>query len=901
VLHDGPYTGVNDVVMDPRNPDVLLAATNQRQRTVAALIDGGPESGIYKTTNAGQSWRKLETGLPAADKGRIGLAISPIKPDVVYATIELGHRKGGFWRSEDGGETWTKRNDYHSGGTGPHYYQEIMADPHHFDWVYQMDAGFHMTRDGGKTFARVNEKSKHGDNHALVFDPNDPDYLLVGTDGGLYESWDLAENWKYVANLPVTQFYKVALDNDLPFYNIYGGTQDNSTQGGPSRTDNVNGIRNSDWFITIFADGHQPAVDPENPDIVYSEWQQGNLIRYDRKTGEVVYIQPQPEPGDPAERWNWDSPILISPHSASRLYYASQRVWRSDDRGDSWNPVSGDLSKGEDRLKKPMMGRVWSYDAIWDLGAMSNYGSVTSLAESPQLEGLLYAGTDDGLIQVSSDGGESWQQASRPPGVGEYFFINDIKADLFDADSVYIVGDDHKYGDFSPRIFKSENRGQTWENIAGDLPKRHLVWRLVQDHVRKELMFAGTEFGIFFTVNGGQNWIKLTGGVPNIPFRDLAIQRRENDLVGASFGRGFFVLDDYTPLRALNDEVLKQEAEIFPVKKTWWYVPKRTLGGNGKASQGEALYLAPNPAFGAVFSYYLKDDLETRKSLRQKAEVKVKKDGGDTPYPGWDALRAEAEEETPAIILTVRDAEGNVVRKISGPVKSGFHRIAWDLRLPTLTPETGELDYFFRSGGGILAAPGTYSVTMAKRVDGVLTQLGESRSFDLVPLRTSTLAAQEYGETEKFMRQVNEFQRMLTGTGASLNEAVKKIKAMKAALLRAPVDAPELEGEVRELEKRLYDIRVALNGNAQKRGIGEPTSPSIGGRLQVVLLGNWFSTYGPTATHRRSFEIAQDEFASVRIQMQQLVDVDLVAFEDKLEQAGVPWTPGRKVPVAQVQ
>ncbi|MEM9058221.1 MAG: glycosyl hydrolase, partial [Pseudomonadota bacterium] len=383
VLSAGEYTGVNEVHMDPHNPDVLIASTQQRARSVAALINGGPESGIYKSTDGGDSWRELTEGLPDEDMGRIGLAYSPVDSDVVYATIELRHRKGGFWRSLDGGESWEKRNDYLSGGTGPHYYQEIFASPHDVDTVYQMDVRMHVTTDGGANFETVPHEGKHSDNHALVFDPNVPGYLLAGSDGGLYETFDRGANWRFIANLPVTQFYKIAVDNDEPFYNVYGGTQDNNTQGGPSRTQSLHGIRNSDWFVTLFGDGHQPATDPSNPDIVYSEWQQGNLARYDRKNGEIVYIQPQPGPGEPAERFNWDSPILVSPHDPKRLYHASQRLWRSDDRGDSWRPVSPDLSRGQDRLTLPLMGRVWSIDSLWDLYAMSKFGNITSISESP--------------------------------------------------------------------------------------------------------------------------------------------------------------------------------------------------------------------------------------------------------------------------------------------------------------------------------------------------------------------------------------------------------------------------------------------------------------------------------------------------------------------------------------
>ena len=453
-LSAGEWTGVTDLIMDPRNPDVLYAATWQHHRTVAAVIDGGPESGIHRTDDGGATWTKLENGLPKGNLGKIGLAISPQNPDVVYAVIELDNRKGGVWRSSNRGASWEKRSDAVSGGTGPHYYQELEASPHAFDRIYIIDVRMQISDDGGKTFRVMNESTKHSDNHALAFRPDDPDYLLVGTDGGLYESFDLTETWRYVANLPVTQYYKVAVDDTEPFYNIYGGTQDNNTQGGPSRTGSINGIRNADWFVTLGGDGHQPATEPGNPDILYSESQQGVLHRVDRTTGGVVYIQPQPEPGDPPERFNWDAPILVSPHSPTRLYFASQRVWRSDNRGDAWRPVSSDLTRNENRLLLPVMGRQWSATAPWDLFAMSKYNTITSLAESPVAEGLLWAGTDDGLLQVSANGGENWTAipVGDLPGVPATAFVNDIKADLFDADTAYVCLDNHKYGDFKPYL-----------------------------------------------------------------------------------------------------------------------------------------------------------------------------------------------------------------------------------------------------------------------------------------------------------------------------------------------------------------------------------------------------------------------------------------------------------------
>ncbi len=906
VLGGGDWTGVTDVVMDPRDPDVLYAATWQHHRTVAAVMDGGPESGVHKSTDGGLAWRRLTEGLPGSEQhpdqimGKIGLAISPQKPDVVYAAIELDRRTGGVWRSEDRGESWIKMSDAVAGATGPHYYQELYASPHAFDRIYLVDNRMQVSDDGGKTFRRMKEKDKHPDNHALVFDPADPDYLLVGTDGGLYESFDLAETWRFVANLPVTQFYKVAVDDAEPFYFIYGGTQDNNTQGGPSRTDSVNGIRNADWFVTLFADGHQPATEPGNPDIVYSEWQQGNLVRHDRTTGEIVYIQPQPAPGDPPERWNWDSPILVSPHSPTRLYYASQRVWRSDDRGDSWRAISPDLTRDQDRMLLPLMGRVWSYDAPWDLDAMSKYNTITSLAESPLVEGLLYAGTDDGLIQVSDDGGGSWRavEVGSLPGVPGTAFVNDIKADLHDADTVYVALDNHKFGDFAPYLVKSTDRGRTWRSISGDLPDRHLVWRIVQDHVKPELMFAATEFGVFFTIDGGGRWVELTGCMPTISVRDLAIQRRENDLVAASFGRGFFVLDDYSALRDVTKESLVRGVSLFPVRRAWWYIERTPLGESGKASQGAAYFVAPNPPFGAVLTYYLAEGLETRKDSRRERERLLENDGADTPYRGWDEVEKERREEEPAIVLTVRNAEGTVVRRLSGTTDAGFHRVAWDLRSPSPEPLTDDdAGQEEDESTGFLVAPGRYTVTLANRVEGDTSEVAGPVEFEVVRMREGALAGSSPKETAAFLARAAEVRRAVAGTEKAVEAALERVGRLKSALDQSTADpSGGLDRTVRALERRLLTTEQALIGNRSRREIGEPMVPSVARRLEVATTGVGSSTYGPTPTHTRSLELAERAFAEVRQTLHQLLDVELPDIEAQMEAAGVPWTPGRGVP-----
>ncbi len=895
-LGDNEWTGVTDVVADPRNPDILYAATWQRHRTVAAYMGGGPESGIHKSTDGGNTWKRLKKGLPDSNMGKIGLAVSPQNPDVVYAAIELNRRKGGFYRSADRGESWKKMSDAVGGSTGPHYYQEIWASPHKFDRIYLADMQMQVSDDGGKTFRKMKNKFKHVDNHALAFKKNDPGYLLVGCDGGLYESFDGEQNWRYMANLPTLQFYKVAVDDAEPFYYVYGGTQDNNSLGGPSRTDNAHGISNGDWFMTLFADGHQSATEPGNPNIMYAEWQQGNLVRVDRTTGEIVYIKPQPADGEPPERFNWDSPVLVSPQNPTHLYFASQRVWYSENRGDSWTAISGDLTRNQERMKLPIMGKTQSWDSPWDLFAMSDYNTITSLAASPKKEGVIWAGTDDGLIRVTDNGGKTWNkiEAGSLPGCPATAFVNDIKADLYDAQTVYVALDNHKYGDFKPYLYKSTDLGKTWSSMIGNLPERGMVWRIVQDHVAPGLFFTGTEFGIYFTLDGGGKWVQLKGGLPVISFRDLAIQKRENDLIGASFGRGFFILDDYSFLRGVSNKQLQQEATLFNTRKAWWYIPKQIRGDN----QGASYYLAENPPFGAVFTYYLKEGYKTDMEIRQEAEKKLNKENSGIPFPGWDSLDAEITQLKPLIWLIVKDTDGKVVRKIPGPAGKGFHRISWDLRYPSpgALNMSGKLPELEKLPGGFLAAPGTYTATLCKQIDGEITKLSEPVTFDVVPLRKGYLKGASPEDAAAFWRDLEAFNKVYTATNVVIKNAEKRLKAMQVALAQSHSDSGGLYGQLVRLRTSVLELERAAYGYRSKQEVGEKDNPTVGDRLRVAIMGTTNSTYGPTPVHLENFRIAKERFAAIRKKLDVLTKEKIPAMESALEAAGAPWIEGQPLP-----
>ncbi|NOT07906.1 MAG: glycosyl hydrolase, partial [Gemmatimonadales bacterium] len=684
---ENDWTGAYELAFDAGNPDVLYATTWQRGRRQWGFIDGGPGSAVWKSADAGKSWSKLSRGLPNEEFGKIGLAVSPANSKTIYVQVEAANRAGGFFRSRDGGQNFERMST--TVGGPPFYYHKLAADPKNVDRVYAVNVQMQVTEDAGRTFRSIQGRSMHVDNHAVWIDPEDTDHLLVGNDGGLYETRDRGATWRFMANLPITQFYKVDVDNAEPFYNICGGTQDNNTLCGPSQTRNGHGTLNADWFIVVGGDGFQPRIDPTNPDLIYGQSQHGELARYDRKTGERVPIQPQPEPGEPASRWHWDAPLIISPHANARLYFSSQRVYRSDDRGDTWRPVSGDLSRQLDRNRLPIMGRVWSVDAVAKNTSTSLWGAVVSFAESPKKEGVLWAGTDDGLVNVTEDGGQNWRKLDSIPGVPKLAFVADIEPSNHDPNVAYAVFNNHKQGDYAPYLYKTTDGGRSWASVTGDLPAGQPVWTMVEDHVDPNLLFAGTEIGAFFSLDGGKKWLKFGNGLPTIQVRDLAIQKRENDLVVATFGRGFYILHDYRPLRQAA-RTLAQRAALLPVKDARMFVPATPLGGGPRGSQGDDLYTVANPPAGAVITYYLRDPLRTLRQRRQAAERSANQRNADVYYPPWDSLRAEENEEPPAVVLTVSDEQGNVVRRLTGPVGAGFQRVVWDLRHHGSAPVTGQ-------------------------------------------------------------------------------------------------------------------------------------------------------------------------------------------------------------------
>ncbi|MCA1577519.1 MAG: glycosyl hydrolase [Acidobacteria bacterium] len=893
ILNISENTGVTDVVIDPNDPETIYCASYQRRRHMWTLINGGPESAIYKSTDAGATWNKLRAGLPTVELGRIGLAISPVDSNVLYATVEAADRRGGIFRSSDRGGSWDRRNEFDSTAM---YYSRIVADPKDVDRVYVMNVFLMVSDDGGRTLRRLGEKSKHVDNHDIWINPDNTEHYLVGSDGGVYESFDRGANWEFKANLPVPQFYDITTDNAKPFYNIYGGTQDNFSFGGPSRTRSASGIVNADWFVTNGGDGFRSQVDPEDPNTIYASLQHGVIVRFDKRTGERIGIQPQAARNEDPMRWNWDSPFIISPHSRTRLYMASDKLFRSDDRGDSWTVISGQLSRNLDRDQLPVMGKIWSVDAVAKNASTAFFGNASALAESQKKDGLIYVGTDDGLVQVTEDGGKNWRKIDKFPGVADMAYVSRITTSNHDANTAYVAFNNHQNNDFKPYILKTTDAGRTWTSLSANLPKNGPVWAVAEDHVNPNLLFAGTEFGLYFSIDGGQKWVQLKGGLPTIAVRDLNIQKREHDLVLGTFGRGIYILDNYTPLRLLKPETLRQEAAVFPVKDALMYIVSQPLGGRGKSFQGEAFYTADNPPFGAVVTWYLKESIKTRKERRQEAERDAERRRAPISWPTREQLRAEEEEEAPAIVLTITDSGDRVVRRLTGPVSAGIQRLNWDLRYPAANlpaPPQPDADPDFEPPSGPLVMPGTYKAVVAKRIDGVLTPIGPPQEFQVVVEGQENMSVSDRTLLVEFQQKAVRLQRAVSGASQAANALRPRFTAIKRAIAETPSLPARLYEDAIALEKRANEIVRALSGDSAARQRNMNTPSSINDRVGYVVGAQRMSTARPTQTQQAQYTAAAQDFEGVLVKLRQLIEVDLARLEKQLEAAGAPWTPGR--------
>ncbi|MGQ0736894.1 MAG: VPS10 domain-containing protein [Acidobacteriota bacterium] len=907
VLEISEHTGISDVAMDPFNPDVMLAVAHQRRRHTWTLIHGGPDSGLHKSTDGGATWRRVRGGLPAGDLGRIVVTFSPAQKGLVYAKVESSAQPVALYASLDGGDSWERRANVQA---QPMYYKNIHADPKNPERVYVPSVQTQVSDDGGRTFRGLGERSKHVDNHYLWIDPDNTDHLLEGCDGGLYESWDRGRLWRHFTNLPVTQFYNVEVDNASPIYHIYGGTQDNATLGGPSRSRGPQGATNNDWWVVTGGDGFVARIDPTDQNIVYAESQYGGIVRLDRRTSERVSIRPVEGRGEAPLRFNWESPFVISAHNPSRLYFGANRLYRSDDRGNTWKPVSPDLTRQTNRNLLPVMGRVWSPEAVAQHQSTATWGNISAVSESRRREGLLYAGTDDGVIQFSYDGGANWRRSELPPGLPSYgsygVYVQRLFASKIDENSVYSLFDNSKNGDFKPYVYKSTDRGATWSAIAGDLPANGPALAFAEDHVNRDLLFVGTEFGLFFTVDGGKKWIRLRSNLPTIPVRDLAIQERENDLVLATFGRGFYVLDDYAPLRQVSASVLQKDGHVFDVKPAQIELPET---GKARGSQGEQLWMGENRPLGAVITYWIREAPRTLRQRRQDAARAAEQKKEAPRYPSQADLTAETDEEAPQTFLTVTDSAGKVVRRMTVPGARGIHRFVWNLRSTAATtqgggfggggggggdPEPETQGPQGGTGGGSLVPPGTYRVALARRVGGVLSSLGDAQTVAVAGDPAVTLSPEARAAASDYQEKVAKLQRSFTAALEEANAIRTRTTGIRRALVDSPADLKLMDMATR-LDQQVTGILRKLRGDETLRGLESGSPSSIQTRVNSAVAGARGLTGTPTGTQQMNYSIAADDLAPEVTRLRAL-EAELTKFEQQLEAAGVPHTPGRRPP-----
>ena len=892
VLNISDNTGVNNVLLDPRNPDVIYATSEQRRRHVFTKIGGGPESAAFKSKDAGKTWNKIMNGLPTVDIGGMGIAISPVNPDVLYIIMEAAGESSGFYRTVDRGASWEKMSSYASSGQ---YFNEIYCDPKNVDKIYSLETVSKVTLDAGKTWANIGNNQRHVDDHAIWIDPTDTKHMYIGGDGGIYESFDEGKNYIFKSNLPVSQFYRVSVDNALPFYNVYGGTQDNNPMGGPSRNINRDGVVNADWKITVGGDGFWVANDPSDENIVYTESQYGNAALWDKKSEESINIRPVPRKGEKTYRWYWDTPIIISPHQKERIYMAAERVLRSDDRGRSWEVISGDLTRNEDRNQFKVMDKFWSIDAVAKDVSTSLWGLIVSLSESKVKKDLIYAGTDDGVIAVTEDGGKNWTRITTFPGIPEYTYVSDILPDKFDENVVYASFNNMLRDDFKPYILKSSDKGKTWTPIANKLPDNGTIHTIEQDNVNQNLLFAGSEFGFYFSIDGGNEWIEFKSGLPTIAVRDIAIQEREADLVLGTFGRGIFILDDYSPLRNFKKDMLQKEALIFPVKDSKMYVQS-----NGFDNQGSTYFKSPNPDFGATFTYFVKDVPKTAKAIRQEKEKALFAKGEPIPQPSIAELDAESKEIKPYLIFTITDESSNIVKRLYKAASKGINRITWNFTYESISPVTAtKYDPVGgtsgrRDGGGIQVMPGTYKVSLALFSKGEMRELAGPESFVCKPIGLSTFPATDQKAKYEWIKGASEVARSIYGTISYTGELVNKVNAVMQAIHETPSASDDLMKEAERINDELNKLMFIFNGPEAKASEEElpPMELPLAKRLSEMASATYGISGDITIAAKEQLDILKSEFPPVLARVKKTGE-DLEKLDKQLDAVKAPWTPGR--------
>lgn len=868
------HTGFTDVIFDPSNPSVIYAASFQRERRPYSYVGGGPGSGLWKSSDGGDSWTRLTEGLPKGDVGRIGLDVSRSNPNVVYATIETkvtgngatsGNTEASVYRSDDYGESWQKMG---TGFSYPWYMGQLRVDPTDPDRVYFMGVQLQLSTDGGRTF-RNTATAAHSDHHAMWIDPTDPDHLIIGCDGGVYISHDRGRTVDFVPNLPIAQYYAIATDMRQPFYYVYGGLQDNSSWGGPSQTRNRQGITNADWIRTTGGDGFYAQIDPVDPNTVYGESQGGDIVRFDVRTGEQKTIKPLPDFGGKPYRWNWSSPILISPYDHNTIYFGANYLFKSANRGDAWTRLGPDLTRQLNRDSLPVMGKIWPRDAIARHQGTAEYGNISTIDESPLRQGLLYVGTDDGVISISRDGGATWNKVTKFAGVPERTYVSRLVASRFSEGTVYATLDNHRNNDFKPYVLRSSDYGGHWTSIGGNLPANGSVQVVREDLAEPNLLFLGTEFGAFYSATQGASWTQLKYNLPTVAVHDIVVHPREHDLVIGTHGRGIYIIDDVTPLEKLA-EANRAGTYLFPVKSATEYNPNSSVpgGARGAGATGDREYSAPNPAFGAIITYFIRD------SLPKDADV----------------------------ALGIYDANGSRVRELTANKKRGMHRVTWDLRnAPPYTVRrpanaVGASQSRQQDPSGPFVLPGRYTARLMVKGGAAGPFLSEVpvevRSDPLVPMNVA-----DYRGLYDMRVSTGRLQATVQAAVRTAEQLKEQTTDVKAALKSNP--APDsVSRQAEAVDKELSDILKKLRGDPEADASADDRKteePSIQNRVNNVAEQIGDVTSQPTDLQRSTLALSTSDLQREVARINALLQRGIPALNASLDAARIPWTMGRRV------
>jgi photosystem II stability/assembly factor-like uncharacterized protein len=883
-------TGVSDIAMDPQSPDILYAATYERRRTSFGFNGGGPDGGIYKTTDGGVTWKKLTKGLPyenGGDTGRIGLDVYRKDPNIVYAVVQ--HEKGGTFRSEDQGETWKKMGDTNP---RPSYYSQIRIDPNNDLRIWELGAQMFYSEDGGKKFVTDRVKRIHGDFHAMWIDPADSNHMLAGSDGGMHWSYDAGRTWDFVNTIAIGQFYEIALDNEKP-YHVCGGLQDNGSWCGPSRSLTRDGITNEDWFVIHGGDGFYAAIDPVEPWIVYTESQDGYLDRRDLRIGQQRFIAPEAKYGEPHYRFQWNSPVAVSAHSHTTIYYGGNYLFKSTDRGDTWTRLGGDLTTGVDRNKLQIFGKTPDKNTLSRHDGVQEYPAITTLSESPLTPDVLWVGTDDGNLQVTRDGGKTWKNvASRVPNVPKGTYVSRVVASKAAEGAAFVTFDGHRNDDYGIYIFVTNDYGETWKAIRNGIPDSAGSVHVVREHPRNQnLLFAGLEFGLWVSWDRGANWTALKNNFPTVPVDDIQIQARENDLVLATHGRSIWIFDDITPIEKMDASVLNGDLTFFPPHvATTFNIRMRRWSG------GQKFFTAKNPPYGAILNYYLKEAVPPEPP---KTEQKTDKDEKD------NAAAAKTQEKTKAaepkkegkVKITVTDKDGKVVREFDGPGAAGMNRTNWELRYDPASEPTPEQMEAINAGywegpRGPLVEPGKYTVKI---------KAGTKEATQEVVVEDDPhiqISPEDRAARRAAMDQLYAMEK----TAAKDRKTIQGLKdALTAARTQWKADAgkPEARKIPEDIQKAADELQKKVDKVAEKyirerEGLGnagpplewkpEPLPDQVRGLLEDL---DGFAA-APGGQQKEKLAELGPLVSDASAQIKKLVDEDLSSLNKKMNDAGIP-------------